>query len=176
LDAVPADAVVCIINPDGCFTHAANQARYEPATRLRLMQHKRLPQWYPDVSTPAARLLQVKQLLLLSDTVPQQLKHLDTGRPLQQITYTSAQAQPDADPAATVTFRPGDYVTHLDHGVAVFEGVVTQNLAGKARPYLKLRFAGTDKLYVPESQFDRVTPYGTSATPPTLTVLGTRDW
>ncbi|MFM2031359.1 MAG: hypothetical protein RLZZ297_124 [Chloroflexota bacterium] len=176
LDTLPPQTIVCITNPDGCITQAANQARYEPATRLRLMQHRRLPQWYPTVSAPADRLLRTPQLLLLSDAPPEHLRLLDTRCPLQTLVYTNPASRADADATRDLPYEPGQYVTHLDHGIAVFEGIVLQNLAGKNRPYLKLRFAGTDKLYVPESQFDRVTPYGTSTPPPTLTVLGTRDW
>ena len=72
----------------------------------------------------------------------------------------------------------GDYVVHEDHGFAVYEGLVRLTLAdGVEREYLLLRYAGSDRLYVPVEQVDRVRRYvGAGEGPPALHHLGTGEW
>ncbi len=74
--------------------------------------------------------------------------------------------------------RVGDYVVHEDHGFAVYEGLVHLALAdGVEREYLYLRYAGSDRLYVPVDRVDRVRRYiGAGEAPPALHHLGTADW
>ncbi|MBI4296537.1 MAG: transcription-repair coupling factor [Chloroflexi bacterium] len=72
---------------------------------------------------------------------------------------------------------PGDYVVHVEHGVARFSGVTTMRNNGTAKEYLVLQYAAGDKLYVPTDQIDRVSRYvGTRETPPVLTRLGSLEW
>ena len=59
----------------------------------------------------------------------------------------------------TFPFKPGDYVVHSTHGVALFSEIVRQEVAGKERDYFLLEYAGGDKLYVPLEQVDRITRY-----------------
>ncbi|MGC8874884.1 MAG: transcription-repair coupling factor, partial [Chloroflexia bacterium] len=72
----------------------------------------------------------------------------------------------------------GDYVVHEEHGFAVYEGLVRLTLAdGVEREYLLLRYAGSDRLYVPVDQVDRVRRYvGSGDAPPALHHLGTGEW
>ncbi len=72
----------------------------------------------------------------------------------------------------------GDYAVHEDHGIAIYEGLTYLTLAdGVEREYLYLRYAGTDRLYVPVDQVDRVRRYvGAGDGPPALHRLGTGDW
>lgn len=72
----------------------------------------------------------------------------------------------------------GDYVVHEDHGIAVYEGLTHLTLAdGVEREYLYLRYAGSDRLYVPVDQVDRVRRYiGAGDAPPALHHLGSGDW
>ncbi|XUW99567.1 MAG: transcription-repair coupling factor [Dehalogenimonas sp.] len=73
--------------------------------------------------------------------------------------------------------EPGDYVVHIDHGVARFAGTVTMDVSGAKREYLQLEYAGEDKLYVPTDQVDRVSRYiGGEGEAPTLNRLGTQEW
>ncbi|APV44671.1 transcription-repair coupling factor (superfamily II helicase) [Dehalogenimonas formicexedens] len=73
--------------------------------------------------------------------------------------------------------EPGDYVVHVDHGVARFAGTVTMEVSGARREYLQLEYAGEDKLYVPTDQVDRVSRYiGGEGEAPTLNKLGTQEW
>ncbi|HUY06204.1 MAG TPA: transcription-repair coupling factor [Acidimicrobiales bacterium] len=70
---------------------------------------------------------------------------------------------------------PGGYVVHHVHGVARFQGLVTQALTGVARDYLLLEYRGGDKLYVPSDQIDSITPY-TGGDAPTLSRLNGSEW
>ncbi len=73
--------------------------------------------------------------------------------------------------------NPGDYVVHQEHGIGRFEGLVKMNLTGVEREYLLIHYAGTDKLYIPTDQLDRVTRFiGMGDSVPALSKLGTTEW
>jgi transcription-repair coupling factor (superfamily II helicase) len=73
--------------------------------------------------------------------------------------------------------NPGDYVVHQEHGIGRFEGLVRLNMTGVEREYLLIHYAGTDKLYIPTDQLDRVTRYiGMGEAVPALSKLGTTEW
>ncbi len=73
--------------------------------------------------------------------------------------------------------NPGDYVVHQEHGIGRFEGLVKLDSTGVEREYLLIRYAGTDKLYIPTDQLDRVTRYiGMGDAVPALSKLGTTEW
>ena len=72
---------------------------------------------------------------------------------------------------------PGEYVVHIEHGIARFEGVTIMNAEENYREYLVLRYAVDDRLYVPSDQIDRVSRYiGSSERPPALNRLSTQEW
>jgi transcription-repair coupling factor (superfamily II helicase) len=72
---------------------------------------------------------------------------------------------------------PGDYVVHIEHGIARFAGVTTLRTDSTEKEYLVLQYAAGDKLYVPTDQIDRVNRYiGASEQPPVLSRLGTQEW
>ncbi|MDR0458879.1 MAG: transcription-repair coupling factor [Coriobacteriales bacterium] len=83
-----------------------------------------------------------------------------------------------ADPTAlTFPFKPGDYVVHEVHGIALFKAIVKQEVAGIERDYLHLEYAQGDKLYTPVEQINRVSRYiGPNSSAPRLTRLNTSDW
>jgi transcription-repair coupling factor (superfamily II helicase) len=71
----------------------------------------------------------------------------------------------------------GDYVVHIDHGIAVYRGLVHKTIDNVEREYLELEYAAGDRVYVPVSHMDRVTRYvGSSDRPPTVHRLGSADW
>ena len=82
------------------------------------------------------------------------------------------------DPTSvTFPFKPGDYVVHATHGIALFADIVRQEVGGRERDYFLLEYAGGDKLYVPLEQVDRITRYiGPDGSAPRLTRLNTADW
>ena len=77
----------------------------------------------------------------------------------------------------TFPFKPGDYVVHATHGIALFSEIVRQEVGGRERDYFLLEYADGDKLYVPLEQVDRITRYvGPDGANPRLTRLNTADW
>ncbi len=71
----------------------------------------------------------------------------------------------------------GDYVVHEHHGVGVYQGTVRLQSEGVWRDYLFIRYRGSDKLYVPADQFDRVQKYiGSPDAPPALNDLSSNAW
>ena len=82
------------------------------------------------------------------------------------------------DPTSvTFPFKPGDYVVHATHGIALFSQIVRQEVGGKERDYFLLQYAGGDKLFVPLEQVDRISRYvGPDGDSPRLTRLNTADW
>ncbi len=76
-----------------------------------------------------------------------------------------------------VDITPGDYVVHVEHGIARFAGVITMSSEDSEKEYLVLEYAAGDRLYVPTDQIDRVSRYvGAGEQPPVLSRLGTQEW
>jgi transcription-repair coupling factor (superfamily II helicase) len=88
-------------------------------------------------------------------------------------------------------FQAGDYVVHVDHGIARFAGLTVMKprevpafqkaFAAKREiepeEYLTLEFAGQSKLHVPAMQIDKVQKYvGGFAGKPPLSTLGGVKW
>ncbi len=76
-----------------------------------------------------------------------------------------------------VDIKTGDYVVHVEHGIARFAGIIKMSSKGFEREYLLLQYAAGDRLYVPVDQIDRVSRYiGAGEKPPVLNRLGTQEW
>ena len=90
----------------------------------------------------------------------------------------SRRARRRVDPTTvTFPFKPGDYVVHATHGIALFSDIVRQEVGGRERDYFLLEYAGGDKLFVPLEQVDRISRYvGPDGSSPRLTRLNTADW
>jgi transcription-repair coupling factor (superfamily II helicase) len=72
---------------------------------------------------------------------------------------------------------PGDYIVHIEHGIAKFAGLTKMLSEDIEREYLVLEYAAGDRLYVPTDQVDRVSRYvGAGDRPPHLSRLGTQEW
>ncbi len=86
--------------------------------------------------------------------------------------------QPGADRSGLIAdLTPGDYVVHLEHGIARFAGMVLRDVEGTQREFLELTYAQGDRLFVPVEQADRVARYvGPGDYHPDLTRLGSGDW
>ncbi|PWB74595.1 transcription-repair coupling factor [candidate division GN15 bacterium] len=74
------------------------------------------------------------------------------------------------------TLNRGDYVVHTDFGIARYLGLKTLVVDGRNRDCLLLQYAGTDKLYVPIEEFNRVSKYSGKDSAPQLTALGGPGW
>lgn len=78
---------------------------------------------------------------------------------------------------AFVELSAGDYVVHEHHGIGVYQGTVRLQSEGTWRDYLLIQYKGTDKLYVPTDQFDRVQKYiGGQGDAPQLNDLSGNTW
>jgi transcription-repair coupling factor (superfamily II helicase) len=73
--------------------------------------------------------------------------------------------------------KVGDHVVHEDHGVGRLTGFETRTVAGVTRDYLALAFAGSDRLWVPSEQLEKVSRYvGADGSAPALSGLGGKAW
>jgi len=84
-------------------------------------------------------------------------------------------------PGFTVTaltdLEVGDYVVHINHGIAKYLGTCKQTINGIEREYLHLQYSGEDRLYVPVTQMDRVQKYvGGDGQEPTVHSLQSVRW
>src|SRR5450830_211969 len=69
----------------------------------------------------------------------------------------------------------GDLVVHIDHGIARYEQMLRRGSDGQERDYLELSFAGTDKIYLPVEQINRISRYS-GGEDPALSRLGGAEW
>jgi transcription-repair coupling factor (superfamily II helicase) len=73
--------------------------------------------------------------------------------------------------------RYGDYLVHVDHGIGLYRGLRRIRAGGMESEYLQIKYAGTDKLYVPLDKLNLVHRYlGADAAPPELDRLGSQTW
>lgn len=73
--------------------------------------------------------------------------------------------------------REGDYVVHEAHGIGKFAGLVTMTTGGVTQDFLKLLYAGDDRLFVPVENLDLLSRYkGADAGVVVLDRLGTGGW
>ena len=58
----------------------------------------------------------------------------------------------------------GDYVVHESYGIGRYMGIETMTVSGVTRDYIGIQYAGSDKLFLPTEQLDKVSKYiGTHA-------------
>jgi transcription-repair coupling factor (superfamily II helicase) len=89
------------------------------------------------------------------------IRRVRAGRPLESL----------------VDLNEGDYVVHVSHGIARFDGLKTLTREGRQEEYLTLRFADNALLHVPAANIDLVQKYiGTMRKRPTLSKLGGSRW
>lgn len=75
------------------------------------------------------------------------------------------------------TLQPGDYVTHIDHGVGVFSGLSKIEVAGKLQEVIRIHYKDNDILYVGINSLHKVSKYvGKDGTPPKIYKLGSDAW
>ncbi len=53
----------------------------------------------------------------------------------------------------------GDYVVHVTHGIGMFLGIQSVTVDGVTRDYIKIKYAGTDVIYLPCEQLDSLSKY-----------------
>ena len=75
--------------------------------------------------------------------------------------------------------EPGDYVVHANYGIGLFEGIQSVRIDGVTRDYITIRYAGTDKLFVPCDRLEMIGKYiGARENDGTvkLSKMGGTDW
>jgi len=73
--------------------------------------------------------------------------------------------------------QPGDFVTHVDHGVARFGGLEKIDNNGKPQEAIRLHFLNNDLIYVNIHALHRISKYvSKDGTEPKLSKLGSKAW
>jgi transcription-repair coupling factor (superfamily II helicase) len=75
------------------------------------------------------------------------------------------------------SLKPGDFVTHIDHGVGRFAGLETMEVNGKQQESIRLVYKDNDVLYISIHSLHRIARFtGKEGTSPTLNKLGSTAW
>lgn len=78
-----------------------------------------------------------------------------------------------------VHIKEWDYITHIDHGVGIFQGIIKRELSINNRKivkeFLELQYLDNDKLFIPITEVKRVSKFIGNENPK-LTNLGTKEW
>ena len=73
--------------------------------------------------------------------------------------------------------KPGDYVTHIDHGVGRFAGLEKVDNNGKQQEAIRLMYKDNDVLYISIHSLHKISRYvGKEGNAPTLNRLGSSSW
>lgn len=75
--------------------------------------------------------------------------------------------------------KEGDYVVHYTHGIGMFLGIQSVTVDAVTRDYIKIKYAGTDVLYLPCEQLDSISKYiGAKSEDGTLKLsrMGGAEW
>lgn len=73
--------------------------------------------------------------------------------------------------------QPGDYVSHIDHGVGRFSGLEKIEINGHTQEAVRLVYRDNDILYVSINSLHKISRYtGKDGTPPSIHKLGTDTW
>jgi transcription-repair coupling factor (superfamily II helicase) len=73
--------------------------------------------------------------------------------------------------------QPGDFVTHIDHGVGVFSGLQKIDANGRLQEAVRLIYKDSDILYVNINSLHKIAKYtGKEGTAPKINKLGSDVW
>ncbi len=72
---------------------------------------------------------------------------------------------------------PGDYVTHIDHGVGVYSGLQKMEVKGVMQEAVRIIYKDSDILYVNINSLHKISKYtGKEGAPPKVNKLGSDAW
>jgi len=75
------------------------------------------------------------------------------------------------------SLQPGDFVTHIDHGIGKFAGLEKKDVNGKEQEAVRLVFRDNDMLYVSIHSLHKISKYaGREGAPPVISKLGSDEW
>lgn len=72
--------------------------------------------------------------------------------------------------------KPGDLVTHVKHGVGVYEGLKIMNIGGVDSEYIQIGYKDKDKLYLPVYRVGQLQKFSGAAATTVLDKLGGTAW
>jgi transcription-repair coupling factor (superfamily II helicase) len=73
--------------------------------------------------------------------------------------------------------QPGDYVTHIDHGVGIYSGLQKIDVNGRMQEAVRIRYKDNDLLYVNISSLHKISKYsGKEGSVPKMNKLGSDVW
>lgn len=73
--------------------------------------------------------------------------------------------------------QPGDYITHIDHGVGIYSGLQKIDVNGKMQEAVRIRYKDNDLLYVNISSLHKISKYsGKEGSVPKMNKLGSDVW
>jgi transcription-repair coupling factor (superfamily II helicase) len=73
--------------------------------------------------------------------------------------------------------QPGDFVTHIDHGIAKFAGLEKKEVNGHEQEAIRLVYRDDDLLYVSIHSLHKISKYsGKDGSPPIINKLGSQEW
>ena len=71
----------------------------------------------------------------------------------------------------------GDFVVHINHGIGVYNGLVTLTKDGLRKDYIQLLYDGNDKIYIPVEKINSIYKYsGKDGLKPKLNKLNSSSW
>jgi transcription-repair coupling factor (superfamily II helicase) len=75
------------------------------------------------------------------------------------------------------TLQPGDFVTHIDYGIAKFAGLEKKEVNGKEQEAIRLVFRDDDMMYVSIHSLHKISKYsGKEGVAPSISKLGSGEW
>ncbi len=116
-------------------------------------------------------LLPAEKTLFLSDT--------DLFGTKQKVRAATRHSQENRDSFFDdfAEIKPGDHITHIEHGIGRYQGLKTLTVENIVNEYLILEYQGEDLLYVPVDAFDQLHKYhGSGDKASTLSRLGGPQW
>ena len=73
--------------------------------------------------------------------------------------------------------QPGDFITHIDHGVGKFSGLEKIDVNGKTQEAIRIIYKNNDVLYISIHSLHRISKYvGKDGTEPKMDKLGSNAW
>lgn len=71
----------------------------------------------------------------------------------------------------------GDFIVHENHGIGIYQGIVSLDIQGVKKDYLDIKYKGQDKLYVAIDQLNLIDKYiGSNDVKPKLHGLSSGEW
>jgi len=71
----------------------------------------------------------------------------------------------------------GDYIVHINHGIGVYNGLVTLTKEGLKKDYIQLLYEGNDKIYIPVEKINSIYKYSSKeGLKPKLNKLNSTSW